>query len=418
MLRLNDRIRVQPDTGDEGPAITITKMSVNKRKVTHATKGQACWIHCDKPVKSGSMVYKTGKEPPDMARRIAELPAARPAMDLKVRFSEEGMSVQAGGICTSGKGKEAAFLFEQTLELQEAKSRPLNAAVVEKEFRKTRSEKFEAGSIKVELPEGRFLPASRLKEVRRTFWEWADSHLDEETLRKGWQDCLQIFRKEMEQPISKSESPCRTVVRLSRKKKNPVKGSLAARPLSEYRASDHEVVLPEFCPEFELPALKEQIDRAIKKGARRFRVTSLFGFQVLADHQELKLTATFPIPVCNTLAVRELMSLGAEKATTWVELEEEALNDLREGSKGRVEVFTYGRIPLLSTRLDIPISGEITDSRGARFRVVEEGGLTWLYPDKVLSLPAPPDVPVYMDLTHAEPDEEAVDSFNFFRELV
>ena len=56
-----------------------------------------------------------------------------------------------------------------------------------------------------------------------------------------------------------------------------------------------------------------------------------------------------------------------------------------------------------------------TDGRGARFSVVEEDGLTWLYPEKALSLPAPPDAPTYMDLSHADQHEETVDSFNYFR---
>jgi putative protease len=417
-LRLRDRIRIQPDTGDEGPAVTITKMSVNRRNATHARKGEVCWIHCDKPVAEGSMVYKTGLKPPDMAQRIEGLPAPRPAMDLEISLGEKGIRVKVDGVRASSGAMDDLPVFELALELQEARSRPLTAAVVRNEFRKTRSEKFEAGSMKVELPEARFLPASRLKEVRRAFWEWADRLLDEETLRKKWRERVRAFEEEMKHPISKGEAKPRTVVRLGGEELNPVKGGKAARPLAHSGKDTCEAILPEFCPELELPALKKRIRRAVAQGVKRFRVTSLFGFELLAEHRGVRSTATFPIPVCNRLALSELMSLGAECATAWVELDEEALAGLREGSGERIEVFTFGRIPLLSTRFEIPVSGEISDSRGARFRVVEEGGLTWLFPEKVLSLPAPSGVSRYMDLSHADPDEETVDSFNYFRELV
>lgn len=396
-LRIGDTIRIQPDSGDEGPAVKITRMSIRRKPVQRTSKGEPCWIHCDKPVAEGAWVYKTGVAPPDMAKRVAGLPAARPVLDLAITFHDRAWTVKCGD-----------KVFDCSMELEPAKSRPLEPAVVEEEFRKTASARFAAGRIAVDLPEGRFLPLSRLKELRRRFWEWADEKIEARVAENRFTP----------ESGPGSEAPCVTTVHLPGKAANPVEGALTARAVEAFSRGADEVVLPEFCPELELPALEKSVAHAIQRGARRFRVTSLFGFLLLQDHEELHLTASFPLPVCNSLAVRELFSLGASKATAWVELEKEGLDALLEKCRGSMEVFAHGRIPLLSTRLEIPASGEVIDSRGARFRLVRREGLTWLYPQKVLTMPVPPGASTYIDLTQAGQEEAPTDSLNYFREFL
>ena len=49
-LRLGDRIRVQPVTGDEGPSFTITRMLVDGKPVKVAKSNQNCFLPCDKGI--------------------------------------------------------------------------------------------------------------------------------------------------------------------------------------------------------------------------------------------------------------------------------------------------------------------------------------------------------------------------------
>ncbi|MEA3391416.1 MAG: hypothetical protein U9Q91_00395, partial [Candidatus Marinimicrobia bacterium] len=84
-----------------------------------------------------------------------------------------------------------------------------------------------------------------------------------------------------------------------------------------------------------------------------------------------------------------------------------------------VEVYVYGRLPILETRAILPIEGKITDGRGAGFIIEKGNTLTSLYPEKVFKLPIEelPPVSTFTDLTHAKPDEEAVSNFNYEREM-
>jgi putative protease len=196
-----------------------------------------------------------------------------------------------------------------------------------------------------------------------------------------------------------------------------LKDALAARGVFEAGRDTDEIVLPDFCPEFELPELKKRVAEAAARGVKRFRVTSLYGFQLLEGVNNFELTASYPLPICNSFAVQELARLGAGKTTAWVELEEAALKALADRCAGSLELFAFGRIPLMSTRLEIPVTGEVTDGRGARFKVVREAGLTLLFPDKVLSLTVPQDLSTYLDLTHADLEEPRTDSFNYLRDF-
>ena len=85
-IHLGDVIRVQPRSGDEGPAITITKMSINGRNVNRALKDEAVFIHSDKSVSTDSLVYKTGESTGDYSRRINAMPLRKMCVDLDVRL--------------------------------------------------------------------------------------------------------------------------------------------------------------------------------------------------------------------------------------------------------------------------------------------------------------------------------------------
>jgi hypothetical protein len=84
-----------------------------------------------------------------------------------------------------------------------------------------------------------------------------------------------------------------------------------------------------------------------------------------------------------------------------------------------VEIYRYGRLPILQTRAIIPVSGDITDARGAEFFIEKAYPLTSLYPSAVFELPLDeiPKVSTFSDLSHARPGEKTVSRFNFDREM-
>jgi hypothetical protein len=70
----------------------------------------------------------------------------------------------------------------------------------------------------------------------------------------------------------------------------------------------------------------------------------------------------------------------------WPELDRSGFESILTGWWDKAELLTEGRLPLLMTRGVIPVEGDIRDSRGAAFRVVKTETLTWLYPEKGISI--------------------------------
>jgi hypothetical protein len=148
-------------------------------------------------------------------------------------------------------------------------------------------------------------------------------------------------------------------------------------------------------------------------------VTSLYQFELLKDYTDIEINTGLPLPVTNRLAIETLKEWGVNRAQLWVELEKEILMRLIEQKPDDVEVYCYGRLPILHTRAKLPAKGEITDGRGAGFLIESSYPLSSLYPAAVFELPMEelPQVSTFTDLTHARPGETTTSRFNYDREM-
>ena len=80
---------------------------------------------------------------------------------------------------------------------------------------------------------------------------------------------------------------------------------------------------------------------------------------------------------------------------------------------GSLEVYTFGRPHLLTTRVDVPVRGTISDSRGGEFFVIRKDGLSRIYPKQALGLPEEDGCDCYVDLSHADWSEDGESRFNY-----
>ena len=96
-----------------------------------------------------------------------------------------------------------------------------------------------------------------------------------------------------------------------------------------------EYILPLFCPETDLEALKNKIVKAYQEGVRSYRVTSLYQFELLKDLKDIEINTGLPLPVTNRLSIETLKRWGVNRAQLWVELEKEILIRLIEQRAGR-----------------------------------------------------------------------------------
>jgi len=418
-IAVGDRLRVQSPAGEEGPGFVVTRLSLGRKPVRRSRKGQTCFVHCDKDVAADGMVFKTGETMPDLSARIAGLSACAAVIDLDITVRRSGLSVRVHALADAPPDGGIAERWDCRETFAEAETTPLSADVVEDEFRRSGDGPLMAGNVRVEVEEGLFVPSSRLKALRRTFWTWAETAVTVPQMRRGVRDVVRLLGTRIDTSLPADASAPGTTVRVRHGGNNPVQGSVTCRSLTDPSPDVDELVLPDFCSELDLAAVRTRIAQAVERGIRRFRATSIYGIGLLSEFPGLTVTASLPLPVTNGLALAELIGLGVRRATAWVELDRDALAALASAGGSRVELFTYGRLPLLSTRAEVPVHGEVQNDRGSRFLIQrEDDQLTKLFPGSVLKIPRFLDISTYIDISQADLDEPRYASFNFDRDFV
>lgn len=402
-LHVGESIRVQPPSGDEGPSITITRMSVDGQPALKALQDGCCFIHCDKEVSNGSFVFKIGETTGDMQSRIDAMKLVRAGVDLDIHVSTAGVAVKAAGLEWKS---ETAF--------QSAEKRPLSEDAVKEEFAASASETFGAGNVKVRIDGKLFVPASVLKSIRREFWQWLEPQLTVESLKRDAAirlekliDCHNAMKRQANPPLTMTAILPRGGV--------APEGCISAREIMDSQGpkAGEEAILPYFVSEGELTSLEKLIAKAKASGVKVFRATSLFHFKLLKGLEGITVKTCLPLPCCNAFAAAELAGLGASQVQAWIELERAALEALVAKAHVPIEIYRYGRPPVLSTRATLSVEGPISDARGNKFFVAKKGVLTVVLPDRPMSIPEIEGASSVFDYREADPDEESLSGFNF-----
>ena len=394
---VQDRIRIQPQSGDEGPLITITRMSLGRKSANSVRSGERPFVFCDKEVSVGDRVFLIGRSSKE--RKLPPDFQERQIVDLCFSLSPQG---------AKGKliGSEKVWVSEKMIE--SAKQHALTKEQIEEELRKGGGDELIAGTVDIEVHGALFLRHKELRQLRQSFWLWVKETFEKEKLTTPGERGKKLADELLAKRAALPKKNIETTVCASSPKKNPIKKTITA----SYMVGGDELILPDFCPEPDLKKLKGHVLTAYEEGVHRFRVTSLYGLTMLKDFKDVFITVTYPLPVANSMAVKQLTLLGVHSATAWVELDQGALEELVANVDSGLEVYSYGRPHLLSTRANVSVKGPFRDGRGAQFILKEQNGLARVYSGDVLQRDVPKGCSKLIDLRNAELNERNKTQFN------
>ena len=412
-LFIGDRIRVQPENGDEGPALTMTRFFVENMPATRVSPGQRVFVCCDKAVPARGQVFKLGGNLADYSKALAALPEKRTSLDLDIHLSASGISVASAALPN--------VVWRKELALSPAKSRSADAAQLVEEFKASDSPVWCAGVIKAEVEKGLFLPASELKQLRREAWDFFKKELIPAMVAENGSREMEQFRKDYAklEGVPAADVRIETAALRPRGEEPANRKSFRSASVFEFDSLSREVILPEFMPEGKLNVLEKAVKRAYDAGIRRFRITSLYGVEMLKNYPDVIMTFSVPLPVANSQAVLMAKELGASRALAHIELDRESCAAMRAKSVLELELYRLGRPALLVTRAPLPVEGDVRDARHNEFtvRFDTKSNMCRIYPKKVHSIPRLPGFHDFFDLTMAHWRADETDSFNFDREL-
>ncbi len=415
-IGVGDRLRIQPRGGEDGPALTITRMFVNHELARRAKSGDHVFVCCDKEVPADGLIFKIGESFADRKRQLEQLPERKKALDLEVKLDSKSLRV----VCTNAPLEEFSF----ALDLAEAQKHPVDEQKIKEAFAEADSSEFALGSFKCTVKGEYFFPAAELKTARRAYWDMVKETLSPEQVIDqsagvGMMRFLQDYRK-LSPAYTLPERLKETVALKPHGAEPASRTALRADNVFTVNKESDEAILPDFCPEGKLSSLRKAIANAYNMGIRRFRVTALFGLELLKEYKDIFIIASTPLPVCNSMAAKELERFGVNRVMAHIELEKEAVLALKERSVLEVELYRLGRPGLLTTRAALPIEGPFRDNRGNGFEVRHDDrtGLSRIYPQKVVSVPRLEGVFDFYDLTNANWKNNETATFNFEFPLV
>ena len=413
-LFLGDRLRIQPHSGDDGTAVTLTRMLVENQSVRRVMPGEKVFICCDKPVPPDGIVFKIGESFTDYSKRIAALPERKQAVDLDIAISANEAVVKVLNLELPS--------FTYPLELAEAAKHPLSAETVRSAFAENNSDTFALGrNTQISIDGNYFMPGSVLKQLRRSFWEKVLPELDPVLMSSSdnKSSALDMFLRDY-RSIRPLEYPADThLVETVAMKPNGAepadRRAVRADNIFDVNKMTQEAILPEFCPESRLASVGKAISLAYKQGIRRFRVTSLYALPLLESYHDIKIIVSAPLPVCNSMAIEELKRFNVSRVTAHIEMTKEEIEALRNKSSIELECYRLGRPSLLVTRARIPFEGAFNDARGNKFelRFDRRSGLSRIFPVRVVSIPRISGVYDFYDLRNAHWKNAETDTFNF-----
>ncbi len=409
-VRLGDRLRIQSRSGDEGPAFTVTKLFISGKYAKQSEKGRDVSLPWDReelpPV---GLVYRVGESTTyNSGEKLPLFEAAR-KVDLSIALTADELRVTTSRL-------RGDYVFRRDLALEKAEKSPLTADQLREAFRATRSGEWQAGDMAVTIGGDLFFPAGQLKQIRREFWEEIIERLERDYVPENPDAWRETFASLQPAPYRGKPGDDRIL-----SPTGPLRpGEVEVKPVNGAYGKQHELILPDFCPQGDLEKLRSAVQGAVRKGVKRFRITSLYQLQLLREFGNLELTGSYPLPTVNSWAAEELSRYGLNRAQGWVELEEKSLKQFVKASPLSVEIYRSGRPALLTTRAHIAAEGEINDSRGKTFSVEKEGGLFRLYGGEVFSFPGQKGCSSFFDNSHtsSRDRDKETDNFNWDRDLI
>lgn len=419
-LHLGDRIRAQLSDETEGPALIITDMEIRGEKVKKALSGELCTIFSSKEVPEGALVYKIGESWDEMASRINSLPTAKLKFDMDISISMQGLSIKVANI------KESLH-WETKTPFTEAEKHPLRIEAVKEEFSSVFLEHFEAGNINVSVAGNPFIPSSVMRKLRKEFQEWASFKVKPEiflsSLEKFHESFLQDYAALEYDPSSSLSGRSGTVAGNGDFSKDEIRSIagekyIRAEDIYTYENIPDEIILPEFCSETALQDLRERVSRAYAGGVRKFRIKSLYCLKLLESFRDISISASFPLPVCNSFAAAELKKFAVSKYQPWVELASEDMKELVGKSVITPEIFRFGRIPILVTRAGVSAQ-KIYDATKRNYDIVtnRRSGMSYLLPPEIFRNNLfEGEFPFFVSLEHASA-EQSLSAFNLRKNL-
>lgn len=406
-LHLGDRIRIQPKSDKAGTAFTVRELRLGRGKVKAAPAGSLVTVPSTfrDAFRIGDAVFKVSSEQAftmseaACRRKLQQAGAVPAVIDLHVELGEDTLTLT---------GHSGPVEFEQSYAVPvfPASDSPLSADTLRSVFERSGKEPLTLGKLTTGSLPPVVIPPSRLKEVRRLFYQ----ALHERCATAASQTRRAHLQAALDTLLPPAPSPARqrrlTVaidsIRDSHLLNDPQVDRIMLPVTSanvqqlgqgkRLTGRESRVVwdLPFILLGADWQACRDAVRTLTARGFRTFRLNNLGHFPLFDGLDGLTLLTGWRLFTLNSQAALAWGDLGISETTLYLEDDRTNLAALLQRDTGQEAGLTlYASVPLITSR--IPIKGLRSDSpvlsdRDEAYRVTRRGGQTVLSPEIDFSL--------------------------------
>lgn len=407
-LHLGDRIRIQPKSDKAGTAFTIRDLRLGRGKVKAAPAGSLVTVTSTfrDTFRIGDAVFKVSSEQAftmseAACRRKLQQAGGTPAnIDLHVELQGENLIL-------TGRSGEVTLEQNYAVPVFPASDSPLSVATLRAVFERTGKEPLVLGQLTSGPLPPVVIPPSRLKEIRRLFYQALRERCARETAqsRRGHlQAAVESLLPACMPPAPRRRQLTVAIDRLRDchllndpqvdRIMLPVT-SANVQQLGQGKAlagRESRVIwdVPFILLGPDWQACREAILALADRGFRTFRLNNLGHFPLFDGLEGLSLLSGWRLFTLNSQAALAWGELGIAETTLYIEDDRSNLAAVLQRDTGlEANVTLYASTPLITSR--IPIKGLRSDSpvlsdRDEAYRVSRRLGQTVLSPDVDFSL--------------------------------
>jgi putative protease len=407
-LHLGDRIRIQPKSDQAGTAFTIKELRLGRRNVKAAPAGSQVTVPSNfrDTFRIGDAVFKVSSEKaftmsePACRRKLQQAGKIPAQIDLHIDLQGETLKVT---------GYAGQTKTEQTYEVPvfPATESPLTAETLQAVFERSGKQSLVLGNLTTGSLPPVVIPPSRLKEVRRQFYQTVCQKLSEDRSQIR-QEHKQTALDSLLPTASPSSGQKREIIvaldrmRDSHLLNDPMIDRIVL-PLTsanvQHLGQGQRLARREERVIWDIPFVllgnawqecRKAVRHLVARGFRNFRLNNLGHFTLFDELQGLKLQSGWRLFTLNSQAALAWKELGITETTLYLEDDRSNLADLLRRDTGLDTSLTvYASVPLITSR--IPLRGLRSDSpvlsdRDDAYRVTQRGGETVLSSNTDFSL--------------------------------
>ena len=396
-LHVGDRVRVQPKTDMAGRAFTIKDLFVCNKPVMSAKENTLVSTPAPFDFKLGDSVFKVSSETAftmsenACLKRLDGVTGDSIPCSLKLSYEAETLLIEAEVF-----GSQLTTSFPLG-ELEASRSSDMEG-VLKAQFSKTGDTQFSLVALSAPDFPAMFIPAPKLKEIRRSFYVWlAEASLGalKRKSRMGRDEAISALVKRRPSPAFKGKDELSVKIEQVKDWHELHRDIVDQVILPVSRANMHQ--LPQFARklkgdeerviwqlpfiifEADLPFFREAVDTILRAGFRRFELTNLSHFQFFKG-TEAELSTDYRLYSLNSQALLTWQELGAVRATLYIEDDRENMAWLLACDlKIKRGALLYAPVAVITSKIAIKeIKGEapLVSDRGDVYSVKVKDHLT------------------------------------------